>query len=73
MERETVRSSNIRAIGYNEEDEILEIQFNKGGIYQYTGVPKELFKMLMDSGSKGKFFHKHIRPKQNLFKYKKVG
>ncbi|NIW52132.1 MAG: KTSC domain-containing protein [Candidatus Korarchaeota archaeon] len=72
MERTPVHSSNIRAIGYDEKEEVLEIEFNKGGVYQYTGVPKEIHKMLMDAGSKGKFFHRHIRPKQHMFKYKRV-
>lgn len=33
MERENVSSSNLASVGYDEENEILEIEFNHGGIY----------------------------------------
>lgn len=70
MERTPVHSSNIRAIGYDEKEEVLEIEFNKGGVYQYENFPKEIFEMFLNAGSKGKFFHKFIRSKN--FKYKRV-
>lgn len=71
MEMKVVESSNITAIGW--EDEVLEISFNKGGLYRYVGVPEEIFKAFMSAPSKGKFFHGRIRPKQYDYKYEKIG
>ena len=69
MERKRVSSSNIRSIGYNAQDEILEVEFVNGGIYQYFGVPQKLHERFMAASSKGKFFSSHIRDK---FKTKKI-
>jgi len=35
MNRQTVSSSNIHSIGYDVKFQILEIEFQDGGIYQY--------------------------------------
>ena len=60
MERQEVDSSNINSIGYDEEDEILEIEF-RGGVYQYEGVPGYIYNDLMNAGSIGKFFNEEIK------------
>lgn len=70
MEMKSVESSNIEAIGW--EDEVLEVRFKKGGLYRYTGVPELVWKAFLGADSKGKFFHSKIRPKQYEYKYKKV-
>jgi len=70
MDMLKVDSSNIEAIGW--EDEVLEVKFKKGGLYRYTGVPKLLWNAFKGSESKGKFFHRKIRPMQHKFKYEKV-
>lgn len=62
MEREIVKSSNIASIGYDEEKEILEIEFNSGGIYQYLEVPDSVHKDLMGAASVGKYFNQNIQP-----------
>jgi hypothetical protein len=71
MEMKKVESSNIQAVGW--EDEVLEVSFVKGGTYRYTGVPEEIYKAFMSSPSKGKFFHARIRPKQFDYMYEKIG
>jgi hypothetical protein len=70
MEMTKVKSSNVEAIGW--EDEVLYVKFVKGGTYQYTGVPELLWKAFNAAKSKGKFFHAKIRPNQHNWKYKKV-
>lgn len=35
MEREPVVSSNIASIGYDENNNILEVEFNNGNVYEY--------------------------------------
>lgn len=61
MMREDVVSSELRSIGYDEQSLILEVEFQSGGIYQYFGVPRQLYLNLMAAESKGRFFNKSIR------------
>jgi hypothetical protein len=66
----SVQSSNISKIGW--EDEVLEVEFVKGGKYRYTGVPADIYKILLNADSVGKAFHRYIRPKQHEYKYEKI-
>jgi len=63
-----VISSDIHAIGYNEDLKTLRIKFRSGRIYEYFGVPMEDYKNLMNAQSKGKYFHRFIKH----FKFKKI-
>ena len=67
MQRHYVISSNLRSVGYS--DNVLEIEFNSGGIYQYFNVPVEVFFRLMSAPSHGKFFHANIK---NRYYYKRI-
>ena len=49
MDRQSVRSSNISSIGYDENNRILEIEFRHGGIYQYLNVPLNHHNALSDA------------------------
>ncbi|MFC1696873.1 KTSC domain-containing protein [Nanoarchaeota archaeon] len=68
MERTNVNSSNIKSIGYDEQNGILEIEFLSGGIYQYSKVSKETYNALMNASSKGKFFATFIKDKYPTIK-----
>ena len=61
MERTPVTSSNLRSIGYESETSTLEIEFNHGGVYQYLGVPEEVFDSLMQAGSHEIYFNENIK------------
>ncbi len=61
MNRIPVSSSNIASIGYDVESKILEVEFNGGGIYQYSNVPNEVYQGLMNAPSHGKYFHSRIK------------
>jgi KTSC domain len=60
MKRLPVNSTNILSIGYDEESQILEIEFNTKRIYRYSNVPPHIYSALMKSSSHGKYFLKHI-------------
>jgi len=47
IKRQAVASSSLASVGYNEEHEILEIEFNHGGVYQYFDVPKAEYEGLI--------------------------
>jgi len=61
MKRQTVESSNLASIGYDAANEILEIAFNHGGVYQYFGVPKNVYEELMNADSHGRYFVHNIK------------
>lgn len=65
INRVKVKSSNIYAIGYDNEIKILQIEFLDKSIYQYYEVPENIYNDFMQSESKGKFAHKYI-----LFQYR---
>ncbi len=69
MKREDVSSSTIVSIGYNEESNILEIEFKSGGIYQYFGISKAIYIQLMSADSIGTFHSQHIK---NTYQFVKV-
>lgn len=63
MEYHEVESSNIEKVGYDEEDQLLEITFKSGGVYWYMQFREDNLSALLDAESKGKHFHKFIKGK----------
>jgi len=63
MKRQTVDSSFIKSVGYDEEKKVLEIAF-KGRpqpVTQYNGVTRAKFKNFVSASSKGSYFNKRIK------------
>ena len=69
MERVAVSSSNLSSVGYDPDSQTLEIEFHHGGVYQYAGVPREVFEGLISAESQGKYFHANIK---NRYPYTKL-
>jgi KTSC domain len=61
MERTPVSSSSLASVGYAEETQTLEVEFKRGTVYQYFGVPRALHRALLDAPSVGQFFNANIR------------
>jgi KTSC domain len=61
MERKSIVSSNLSSIGYDLPSSILEVEFKNGSIYQYLGVPENVYKKLMTAPSIGSYLNKHIK------------
>lgn len=61
MKRIPIESSSINSIGYDIAEQILEIEFTRGTIYQYKNVPPEEVLGLIFAESIGSFFHKNIK------------
>ena len=61
MERVPVSSSNIVSVGYDSENETLEIEFKTTGVYQYFNVPLFMHERLFMADSVGKFFNAEIK------------
>ncbi|WP_241430551.1 KTSC domain-containing protein [Haloferax volcanii] len=69
VDRTPVTSSNLRSVGYDQDEQILEIEFNSGGVYRYFGVPSNIYADLMNASSHGKYFHSNIK---DVYEYKQV-
>jgi KTSC domain len=70
MERIRVKSSDLRSVGYNESTQILEIEFQQGGIYQYFGVSKKIYDSLMKSVlSHVQYYERFIK---NRYRHRKI-
>jgi hypothetical protein len=61
MFREPVSSSTIAAVGYDEETEMLEVEFVSGTVYRYYSVRQDVFDDFCAAHSKGRFFNRHIK------------
>lgn len=68
MTRQTVESSNLKSIGYDEFLLVLEIEFKSGAVYRYYGVPSEVHDELINAGSVGKYFNANVKSKYNFLK-----
>ena len=60
MELQPVSSSNIAAVGYDEDTGMMEVEFLNGSAYQYQ-VDKNVFEQLLTAGSVGQFFSMNVR------------
>lgn len=56
-----VASECLRSVGYDAANQLLEIEFQKGEIYQYQGVPARVYAALMNAPSHGKYFNANIK------------
>jgi hypothetical protein len=54
-------SSMAAQVGYDEEREILQIEFNSGAVYQYAHVEPELWEDLQSTDSIGSFYNHEIK------------
>ncbi|HEU5102705.1 MAG TPA: KTSC domain-containing protein [Roseiflexaceae bacterium] len=55
-----VDSSMIYALGYDEEQQVLEVVFKRKGVYRYRDVPKHVYEGLLKASSKGGYMRDTI-------------
>jgi hypothetical protein len=60
MERKRVNSSKIRSIGYDEKNQILEIEMSNGQLWQYSRVSPEVHRRFMAAPNPTSFFEDRI-------------
>jgi hypothetical protein len=61
MRRQSVTSSNIASIGYDERSQTLEVEFLNGGVYQYFDVPSHVYNGMMSASSHGQYLAQNIK------------
>lgn len=54
-------SSTIAAVRYDARRQLLDIRFMSGRIYRYERVPEFVYRALVKSDSKGRYFNAMIR------------
>jgi len=59
--RQPVESTAIAKIGYSKRRHILEVEFVNGAVYRYLDVPVTVYRDLMSSESKARFYDSNIR------------
>jgi hypothetical protein len=57
----SVFSSCISSVDYDEESEDMTVYFVRGGVYVYSGVPKDVYEEFINAGSIGSYFYYNIR------------
>lgn len=60
MERSIVKSDELNSVGYDQNSNTLEIEFENGVINQYLEVPESLYNEFMNSNLKAEFFKENI-------------
>lgn len=68
-----VKSSNIEALGYDEENQVLRVRFQGGRMYDYLAVSPEEKDALLKAESIGRHFGEHIKPKKTFFRVEVKG
>ena len=59
--RQPVESTAIAEIGYSKRRHVLEIEFVNGAVYRYLEVPVTVYRDLMSSESKARFYDSNVK------------
>lgn len=62
-------SSVVAWFGYDASVKVLTVRYISGAIYEYLGVPGEIYGEMRSSKSKGIYLNKNIKP---YYDYRKV-
>lgn len=65
-------SSNIKALGYNENLKILRVMFKNGSSYIYENVEPEIWENLKTSQSKGKALNESVVRHKDKYRFTKI-
>lgn len=65
-----VSSSNVAAVGYDDEQSVLGVRFLNGSEYHYFGVPRDVFDGLLGASSVGQYLNAYV--KQGGYAYQRV-
>jgi hypothetical protein len=60
MKLTRVKSSMLRAAGYDEKTREFDVIFNNGDVYRYENVPRSKYAAFLKAESKGTYMQTHI-------------
>ncbi|MEL7561395.1 KTSC domain-containing protein [Stutzerimonas chloritidismutans] len=70
MKRVAVNSSSLRALGYDPDQQALEVEFHNGSQYRYEQVPAEVVQALLEADSLGRYFNLVFKAQQ--YPYRRI-
>lgn len=70
MKRVPVTSSNVASVGYDPATKTLEVEFKRGGVYQYFDVPAATHAAMLAAPSIGSYLDANI--KKAGYRYKQI-
>ncbi|MCV3216560.1 KTSC domain-containing protein [Plectonema radiosum NIES-515] len=59
----SVNSSMAASIGYDKNEQLLQVEFHNGAVYQYSGVEEDTWSDLHDADSIGRYYNHEIKGK----------
>jgi hypothetical protein len=60
MERKRVNSSRLRSVGYDEKNQVLEVELSNGQVWQYSKVSPEVHRRFMAAPNPTSYFDDKI-------------
>lgn len=67
-----IASSNITALGYDENNKLLRVIFKNNSSYIYTNVEPDIWQIIINSESKGRSLNENIVKHKEKYKYYKL-
>jgi hypothetical protein len=64
-----VDSSNVKEVGYDEQNEVVHVRFLNNTEYIYKGVPKHEYEGLRNAPSVGSYLHRNFK---GSYPYEKI-
>lgn len=61
MDRIPVDSRALVSVGYDPKTQVLEGEFPNGDVYEYSGVPQDVWTKMLAAPSTGSYFFRSIR------------
>ena len=61
--RVLLNSTNIAEVRYHPSVGLMELSFQSGHIYHYSGIPEHIFRELIQARSAGRYYNINIRGK----------
>ena len=68
MKMVNVVSDNLKAVGYDEFENFLVVDFRNGRSYRYLNVPAKEYDGLLAAASKGTYFNRQIKDRYKFVK-----
>jgi len=68
MKRTPVQSRSLRALGYDPEQRVLEVEFRSGALYRYEQVPPAVVQALLEADSLGRYFNQVFKPQHYTYR-----
>ncbi len=61
MHLTAVESTTLATVAYDEDRQLLQLEFRSRAVYRYFGVPATVHEALLGAPSKGRYFNQAIR------------